>query len=87
LPQLLHFTDEVPARFMNTNTNPTSSSSSSSLPTTTPSGAIATLTTSLISSNSTVHGSLQPLSNIPLETPPVLLPTLAANNKSMDAKK
>ncbi len=94
LPQLLHFTDEVPVRFMNTIINPTSSasasSSSSSLPTTTPSGSMATLTTSMISNGSNVHGSLQPLSIIPPETPSPLLSSFApisSNNKSLDTKK
>ncbi len=93
LPQLLHFTDEVPVRFMNTIINPTSSasaSSSSSLPTTTPSGSMATLATSMISNGSTVHGSLQPLSIIPPETPPPFLSSFApisSNNKSLDTKK
>jgi hypothetical protein len=81
---------------MNTIVNPTSSvssasaSSSSSLSTTTPSGSMTTLTTSMINNGSIVHGSLQPLSIIPLETPPPLLPNLAPisyNNKSLDAKK
>ncbi|CAF4732796.1 unnamed protein product [Rotaria sp. Silwood1] len=93
LPQLLHFTDEVPVRFMNTIVNPTSSStttSSSSLSTTTPSGSMTTLTTSMMSNVSLAHGILQPLSNIPSETPPTLLPNLApisCNNKSLDTKK
>jgi hypothetical protein len=79
---------------MNTIINPTSSSSvstsSSSLPTTTPSDSIATLTTSMVSNNSMVHGTLQPLSIIPPVTPPPLLPNLmpiSCNNKSLDAKK
>jgi hypothetical protein len=94
LPQLLHFTDEVPVRFMNTFVNPTSSvasvSSSSSLSTTTPSGSMTTLTTSMMSNGSAAHGILQPLSLIPPETPPTLLPNLTpmfCNNKSLDAKK
>jgi hypothetical protein len=93
LPQLLHFTDEVPVRFMNTFVNPTpsvSASSSSSLSTTTPSGSMATLTTSMVSNGSTTHGTVQPLSIIPPITPPPLLPNLmpiSCNNKSLDAKK
>jgi hypothetical protein len=73
---------------MNTIVNPTSSaSSSSSLPTTTPSGSMTTLTTSMVSNGSIA---LQPLSIIPTETPPPLLPNLgpiSCNNKSLDAKK
>ncbi|CAF1660297.1 unnamed protein product, partial [Adineta ricciae] len=93
LPQLLHFTDEVPVRFMNTIVNPTSSVSSgsiSSLSTTTPSGSMTTLTTSMISNGSNVHGTHQPLSIIPHEMPPPLLSNLGSNpcnNKSLDAKK
>ncbi|CAF0779341.1 unnamed protein product [Rotaria sordida] len=97
LPQLLHFTDEVPVRFMNTIVNPTisipsSTTSSSSLSTTTPSGSMTTLTTSMMSNVSLVHGTtiLQPLSIIPPETQPTLLPNLASiscNNKSLDTKK
>ena len=89
---MLHFTNEVPVRFMNTIVNPTSSVSStsaSSLSTTTPSGSMTTLTTSMISNASIAHSTLQPLSIIPPETPP-LLPNLAINsnnNKSLDAKK
>jgi hypothetical protein len=51
---------------------------------------MTTLTTSMINNGSIAHGSLQPLSIIPLETPPPLLPNLAlisCNNKSLDAKK
>jgi hypothetical protein len=72
---------------MNTIINPTSSSSVSSLSTTTPSGSMTTLTTSMMSNGSTAH---QPLSIIPVEKSPPLLPNLAAiscNNKSLDAKK
>lgn len=93
LPQLLHFTDEVPVRFMNTIVNPTSSasaSSSSSLPTTGTGGSMGILTTSMISNGSTIHDSLQPLSIIPPETPPPLLSSFApisSNNKSLDTKK
>ncbi|CAF3837034.1 unnamed protein product [Adineta steineri] len=92
LPQLLHFTDEVPVRFMNTVVNPTSSVSSgsvSSLSTATPTGSMTTLTTSMMSNNSTVHSTIQPLSMIPHE-PPTLLSNLASiscNNKSLDTKK
>ncbi|CAF4857631.1 unnamed protein product, partial [Rotaria magnacalcarata] len=67
LPQLLHFTDEVPVRFMNTIINPTLSSatSSSSLSTTTPSGSMTTLTTSMMSNVSLAHGNHQQSSMIP----------------------
>ncbi|CAM4740902.1 unnamed protein product [Rotaria magnacalcarata] len=92
LPQLLHFTDEVPVRFMNTIINPTLSSatSSSSLSTTTPSGSMTTLTTSMMSNVSLAHGNHQQSSMIPSETPATLLPNLASiscNNKSLDPKK
>ena len=51
---------------------------------------MTTLTTSMMSNGSTIHGSLQPLSIIPHETSPPLLLNLASiscNNKSIDAKK
>ncbi|CAF0873803.1 unnamed protein product [Rotaria sordida] len=89
LPQLLHFTDEVPLRFTNAVIN-TASSSSSSSSTTTPNGSITTLTSSIVNNNSFVLGVLQPSTMIPSETQPSLLtnPTPAACiNKSLDAKK
>ncbi|CAF1214973.1 unnamed protein product [Rotaria sordida] len=89
LPQLLHFTDEVPLRFTNAVIN-TASSSSSSSSTTTPNGSITTLTSSIVNNNSFVLGALQPSTMIPSETQPSLLtnPTPAACiNKSLDAKK
>jgi hypothetical protein len=48
---------------------------------------MTTLTTSMVSNGSIA---LQPLSIIPIETPPPLLPNLgpiSCNNKSLDAKK
>jgi hypothetical protein len=51
---------------------------------------MTTLTTSMVSNGSITHGTLQPLSIIPPETQPPLLPNLApisCNHKSLDAKK
>ncbi|CAF5220023.1 unnamed protein product, partial [Rotaria magnacalcarata] len=64
--------------------------SSSSLSTTTPSGSMTTLTTSMMSNVSLAHGNHQQSSMIPSETPATLLPNLASiscNNKSLDPKK
>ena len=89
LPQLLHFTDEVPLRFTNNGVNPASSvsSSSSSLSTTTPGSSMTTLTTSIVSNGSMARAALPPLS---MEAQAPLLSnltTMSCNNKSMDAKK
>lgn len=95
LPQLLHFTDEVPARF----TNPSASSSSSSTSgtaavtamTNPPNESMATLTTSIANNGSIVIGALQPSAMIPTDHPPPLIHSsgsaAAAMNKSLDAKK
>jgi hypothetical protein len=92
LPQLLHFTDEVPLRFTNTvvNTASSVSSSSSSSSTTTPSGSMTTLAASIANNGSFVLGALQPSAMIPSETQPPLLTNTAhaaCINKSLDAKK
>jgi len=92
LPQLLHFTDEVPLRFTNAvvNTASSVSSSSSSSSTTTPSGSMLTLAASIANNGSIVLGALQPSAMIPSETQPSLLTNTAPAaciNKSLDAKK
>jgi len=92
LPQLLHFTDEVPLRFTNAvgNTASSVSSSSSSSSTTTPSGSMTTLAASIANNGSLVLGALQPSAMIPSETQPLLLTNTTPApciNKSLDAKK
>ncbi|CAF4554362.1 unnamed protein product, partial [Rotaria sp. Silwood1] len=92
LPQLLHFTDEVPLRFTNAviNTASSVSSSSSSSSTTTPNGSMITLAASIANNSSFVLGALQPSAMIPSETQPSLLTNAvpaACINKSLDAKK
>lgn len=93
LPQLLHFTDEVPLRFANavTNTGSSVSSSSSSSSVTTPSGSLTTLAASIANNGSFVLGALQPSAMIPTEIQPTLInsgaPAAASINKSLDAKK
>ena len=91
LPQLLHFTDEVPARF--TNAVAATAASSSSLPSsaTTPSGSMTALAASIANNGSIVLGALQPSAMIPSETQPASLMSTASAaaciNKSLDAKK
>ena len=89
LPQLLHFTDEVPLRFTNAvvNTASSVSSSSSSSSTTTPNGSMTTLAASIANNGSIVLGALQPSAMIPLETQPTSSAPAACINKSLDAKK
>ncbi|CAF1617513.1 unnamed protein product, partial [Adineta ricciae] len=92
LPQLLHFTDEVPLRFTNAvgNTASSVSSSSSSSSTTTPSGSMTTLAASIANNGSIVLGALQPSAMIPSETQSSLSSNAgpaACINKSLDAKK
>ena len=88
LPQLLHFTDEVPIRFTNTLVNPVSSvsSSSSSLASKAAAGALGTsiLGNESIANGDTLHTSMTN------DTPMLVLSNPAitsCNNKSFDTKK
>ena len=90
LPQLLHFTDEVPLRFTNAVVNTTSISSSSSTTTAASSDSMTTVAASIANNGSFVLDALQPSAMIPSETQSSLLTNavpVPCMNKSLDAKK